>query len=124
MRPGDRFTVLARRTLGSLAMDSGFAYFAKRIKFNDSEVDLPEWTRERDELTNEGEEETWLVGAELLNKGVSKKADRVAMAQVTSSAVPELIGKRVLCRHSSFHLGRDRIGGVGLGKVRINSGRL
>ena len=105
-------------------MDCGFAYFAKRIKFYDAEVDLPEWTRERDELSNEGEEETWLVGAELLNKGVSKKADRVAMAQVTSSAVPELIGKRVLCRHSSFHLGRDRIGGVGLGKVRINSGRL
>ena len=38
MRPGDRFTVLARRALSNLALDSGFAYFAKRIKFNDAEV--------------------------------------------------------------------------------------
>ena len=38
MRPGDRFTVVARRALSNLALDSGFAYFAKRIKFNDAEV--------------------------------------------------------------------------------------
>ena len=41
VRAGDRFTVLARRTLSNLAMDCGFAYFAKRIKFHDKDVDLP-----------------------------------------------------------------------------------
>ena len=78
---------------------------------------MPNWVKERNELTNEGEEKTWVVGAELLNKGLSKKADKVAMAQITSSAVPDLIGKRVLCRNSCFHLGRERIGGTGLQKV-------
>ena len=83
----------------------------------------PEWVRERDELTNEDgqEEETWLVGAELLNKGLSKKADRVASAQVTAAADPDLVGKRVLCRHHCFHVGRDRVGGTGLQKVITDS---
>ena len=30
--------MVARRALSNLALDSGFAYFAKRIKFNDAEV--------------------------------------------------------------------------------------
>ena len=58
---------------------------------------MPEWVKARNKVANEEgeeEEETWLVGARLLNKGVSKKADKVAMAQITSSAVPEQKGKQ------------------------------
>ena len=46
-------------------------------------MDLPEWVKARNQVANEEgeeEEETWLVGARLLNKGVSKKADKVRVA--------------------------------------------
>ena len=54
-----------------------------------------------------------------MSKTFNKKSDKVATAKITSSAVPKLIGKRVLCRHSSFHVGKHRIGGIGLQKLKV-----
>ena len=121
IRPGDRFSITARRALTHLALDSGFAYFAKRIKFKSKEPDVKTWVRVRDEAvggSRQGEEEDgWVVQATLVQGKHVTKASKTCLAQITASAVAQQKGKRALFRLSALHLGTHRIGGNGLAKL-------